>query len=108
MLGVNLNREITNDEYLMLPVETQKFYLVAEEVKEEIERIKDSHGHIFVKHDLFNHDPSLINTNPNNIYSQNGIAEAFAKFAYDNGLSFAPNSVELEQIMHPENELPFM
>lgn len=108
LLGVNLNREITNDEYLMLPVETQKFYLVAEEVKEEIERIKDSHGHIFVKHDLFNHDPSLINTNPNNIYSQNGIAEAFAKFAYDNGLSFAPNSVELEQIMHPENELPFM
>lgn len=108
LLGENLNREITNDEYMTLSVEAQKFYFVAEEVKEEIERIKDSHGHIFVKHDLFNHDPLLINMNPNNIYSQNGIAEAFAKFAYDNGLSFAPNSEELEQIMHPENELPFI
>jgi len=41
------------------------------------------------------------------IYSQNGIAEAFNKFAYDNKLSFAPTEEELNQIMHPENELPF-
>ena len=49
----------------------------------------------------------LSNVNPDNIYSQNGIAEAFAQFAYDNGLSFAPADEELEKIMHPANELPF-
>ena len=56
-----------------------------------------------MKHDLFNHDPALINSNANNIYSQNGIAEAFAKFAFDNGLSFAPTAEELNRIMRPEN-----
>ena len=76
-------------------------------VCETVERIKDTHGHIFVKHDLFNHDPELKNSNPHNIYSQNGIAEAFIKFAYDNQLSFAPSEAELEKILHPENELPF-
>ena len=80
---------------------------MAEEVKEWTERIKDTHGHIFVKHDLFNHDPKLLNKNPHNIYSQNGIAEAFAKFAYDEGLSFAPSKEELEKILHPDNKLPF-
>ena len=74
---------------------------------ESLERVKDTHGHIFVKHDLFNHDPALRNCNADNIYSQNGIAEAFAKFAFDNGLSFAPTGQELNGIMHPENELPF-
>lgn len=107
VLGDNTNTEILNEEYLKLPIEEQKFYLVAEEVHEFIERVKDTNDHIFVKHDLFNHDPALRNMNPNNIYSQNGIAEAFAKFAYDNGLSFAPTAGELEQIMHPENELSF-
>ncbi|HDK7174307.1 TPA: hypothetical protein PTV31_000839 [Clostridium botulinum] len=107
VLGDNTNTEITNEDYCALSSEAQKFYLMAEDVKEGVERVKDTHGHIFVKHDLFNHDPALVNSNPSNIYSQNGIAEAFAKFAHDNGLSFAPTDDELEQIMHPENELPF-
>lgn len=38
----------------------------------------DSHGHLIVKHDLFNHD-GLIG---------DGIAEAFAEFAKKEGLSF--------------------
>lgn len=107
LLGDNTNPEITDEEYSQLPLELQKFYLIAEDIKESVERVKDTHGHIFVKHDLFNHDPELKNINPYNIYSQNGIAEAFAKFAYDVGLSFAPTSKELEQIMHPQNESPF-
>lgn len=107
VLGWNSNAEISNNEYEALEPEAQKFYLVAEDVKENVERVKDSHGHIFVKHDLFNHDPALKNANPKNIYSQNGIAEAFAKFAYDNALSFAPTADELELIIHPDNESPF-
>ena len=66
----------------------QKYYLPAEAIEERTERVKDTHGHIFVKHDLFNHDPALGNPNPNNIYSQDGIAEAFAEFAKREGLSF--------------------
>lgn len=108
IIGDNTNSIITNEEYESLSEEAKKFYLVAEQVIESVERVKDTHGHIFVKHDLFNHDPSLRNVNVNNIYSQNGIAEAFAKFAYDNGLSFAPTTDELDCIMHPENELPFL
>lgn len=107
VLGENNNTVISHEEYMALSVEAQKFYVVAEEVKESVERVKDTHGHIFVKHDLFNHDPALRNVNKENIYSQNGIAEAFSKFAYDNGLSFAPTAEELELILHPENELPF-
>lgn len=38
----------------------------------------DSHGHLIVKHDLFNHDG----------LTQDGIAEAFAEFAKKEGLSF--------------------
>lgn len=105
--GDNTNPVISNEEYEALPEELKRYYLAAEQVVETTERIKDTHGHFFVKHDLFNHDPSLPNKNANNIYSQNGIAEAFAKFAYDNGLSFAPTADELHRIMHPENELPF-
>lgn len=107
VLGDNDNLEITNYEYDSLPEELKKYYVIAEQVIESVERVKDTHGHIFVKHDLFNHDPELQNSNANNIYSQNGIAEAFAKFAFDNGLSFAPSEEELNCIMHPENELPF-
>lgn len=107
VLGDNDNLEITNYEYDSLPEELKKYYVIAEQVIESVERVKDTHGHIFVKHDLFNHDPKLQNSNANNIYSQNGIAEAFAKFAFDNGLSFAPSEEELNCIMHPENELPF-
>lgn len=107
VLGDNNNDIISNEEYLNLSNEEQKFYLKEEDVVEYDERVKDTHDHIFVKHDLFNHDPKLKNVNPNNIYSQNGIAEAFIKFAYDNKLSFAPTEEELNQIMHPENEFPF-
>ena len=56
---------------------------------------------------MFNHDPQLENKNPIRPYSTNGIAEAFAKFAYDEKLSFAPTADELNTILHPENELPF-
>lgn len=107
ILGDNDNEIISNDEYETLADELKKFYVIAERAVESTERIKDTHGHIFVKHDLFNHDPKLKNCNANNIYSQNGIAEAFVKFAYDNGLSFAPTEEELSYILHPENELPF-
>lgn len=107
LLGENDNPIISNDIYMELPEEAQKFYLAAEEVQETVERVKDTHNHIFVKHDLFNHDPDLENSNEKNPYSQNGIAEAFAKFAYENNLSFAPSKEELEQILHPKNELPF-
>lgn len=107
ILGNNTNAEISLEDYTGLSAEAKKYYLVAEEIKEFVERVKDTHGHIFVKHDLFNHDPALKNANPKNIYSQNGIAEAFIKFAYDNGFSFAPSEEELNHILHPENELPF-
>ena len=38
----------------------------------------DSHGHLIVKHDLFNHDG----------LTGDGIAEAFAEFAKKESLSF--------------------
>lgn len=38
----------------------------------------DSHGHLIVKHDLFNHDG----------LTEDGIAEAFAEFAKKEHLSF--------------------
>ena len=107
ILGDNNNAVIDKAAYDALTAEEKKFYLVAEEVKEWSERVKDTHGHIFVKHDLFNPDPQLPNRNPHNIYAQNGIAEAFAKFAYDEHLSFAPSEKELQHILHPENEFPF-
>ena len=107
ILGDNNNEIIDKAVYDGLPAEKKKYYLVAEEVIESIERVKDSHGHIFVKHDLFNQDPSVPNKNPHNVYCQNGIAEAFAKFAYDQKLSFAPTLDELKRILHPENEHPF-
>lgn len=88
ILGENTNSKISLQEYNSLGKDAQKFYLIAEDVAERTERIKDTHGHIFVKHDLFNHDPALLNENPNNIYSQDGIAEAFIEFAKKEGLSF--------------------
>ncbi|MBV7273753.1 N-6 DNA methylase [Clostridiaceae bacterium UIB06] len=88
ILGANPHSLISLDEYKALDTTVQKYYLVAEEVSERTERVKDTHGHIFVKHDLFNHDPALVNSNPNNIYSQDGIAEAFIEFAKKEGLSF--------------------
>ena len=40
----------------------------------------DSHGHLIVKHDLFNHDG----------LTEDGIAEAFQEFAKKEGLPFFP------------------
>ena len=42
------------------------------------EYVLDSHGHLIVKHDLFNHDG----------LTQDGIAEAFLEFAKKEKLSF--------------------
>ena len=42
------------------------------------EPMLDSHGHLIVDHDLFNHDGM----------TQDGIAEAFIEFAKKEGLSF--------------------
>ena len=87
--------EIGPDEYAALPKEMQKFYLMTENVKERNSvRLKDTHGHIFVKHDLYNHDPELdaLWTNRDERlkgrYSKDGIAEAFAEFAKKEGFSF--------------------
>ena len=88
ILGHNTHSLISFDEYNALDKSIQKYYLIAEDVIERTERVKDTHGHIFVKHDLFNHDSNLANPNPNNIYSKDGIAEAFAEFAKKEGLSF--------------------
>lgn len=87
-LGKNINPKISYEEYTMLSSEHKKYYKVVEEVNEFTERVRDTHGHIFVKHDLFNHDSKIENLNPNNIYSSNGIAEAFLEFAKKEGLSF--------------------
>lgn len=86
--GENPHSLISLSEYNAKDKTDQKYYLVAEEISERTERVKDTHGHIFVRHDLFNHDPDMENPNPNNIYSQDGIAEAFAEFAKKEGLSF--------------------
>ena len=42
----------------------------------------DTHGHLVVKHDLFNHEG----------LTQDGIAEAFAEFAKKEKLSFFANA----------------
>lgn len=89
IMGKNDNPTISYEEYNSLTTEHKKYFKVVEEITEFSERIKDTHGHIFVKHDLFNHDPELENKNPYNIYSQDGIAEAFLEFAKSEGLSFA-------------------
>ena len=46
--------------------------------KDTNDYVLDSHGHLIVKHDLFNHDG----------LTRDGIAEAFAEFAKKEGLSF--------------------
>lgn len=88
ILGKNANTPISLEEYNALSDTAKKWYLPAEEITERTERVKDTHGHFFVKHDLFNHDPKLANPNPHNVYSKDGIAEAFAEFAKREGLSF--------------------
>lgn len=87
--------EITLEQYNSFSKEKKKFCLVAEDVKEHNNvRLKDTHGHIFVKHDLFNHDRELDNlwtirdSRLKGRYSKDGIAEAFAEFAKKERLSF--------------------
>ncbi len=66
-----MNPEVTNgvaepvDHYDELPQNLDEYLL-------------DSHGHLIVKHDLFNHDGM----------TQDGIAEAFVEFAKKEKLSF--------------------
>ena len=88
-------REIGYDEFTLIPKEAQKYYLKTEDVRiNNGVRIKDTHGHIFVKHDLYNHDRELDElwaSRDNRLkgrYSKDGIAEAFAEFAKKEGLSF--------------------
>lgn len=88
IIGENTNTPITADEYGALPPSVRKWYLPAEEIRETVEPVRDTHGHVFVRHDLFNHDPNLPNPNPHNMYSKDGIAEAFAEFAKREKLSF--------------------
>jgi type I restriction enzyme M protein len=45
--------------------------------------LRDAHGHFIVQHDLFNHEG----------LTKDGIAEAFAQFAWGQGLSFAEKPV---------------
>ena len=84
-LGTNVNDPIDNGTYTTLSALAKKFYLPETDVSERTERVKDTHGHIFVRHDLFNHDPDL---KPQGRYCKDGIAEAFAEFAKKEGLSF--------------------
>lgn len=84
-LGINQNNPIGYEEYNALTSQEKKYYLPKVSVSDYTERVKDSHGHIFVKHDLFNHDPSLT---PKGRYCADGIAEAFIEFAKKEGLSF--------------------
>lgn len=56
----------------------QKVYLTSEDGR----RIRDSHGHFIIAHDLFNHDGQ----------THDGVAEAFQEFARQEGLSFFPTA----------------
>lgn len=85
IMGINSNDAIEFDEYNLLESEEKKYYLPMVSVIDYTERVKDTHGHIFVKHDLFNHDPKL---EPKGRYCKDGIAEAFEEFAKKEGLSF--------------------
>ena len=67
------------------PLEEQNEWMASDVVghyevtpKDNNEYLLDSHGHLIVKHDLFNHDG----------LTKDGIAEAFAEFAKKEGLSF--------------------
>lgn len=85
VIGKNDQPIITFEEYNSFTDEKKKLCIPVSEVREWSERIKDTHGHIFVKHDLFNHDPEL---EPKGRYCKDGIAEAFIEFAKKEHLSF--------------------
>lgn len=56
----------------------QAEYISIAKPKEYEKPLLDSHGHLIVKHDLFNHDG----------LTKDGIAEAFIEFAKKEKLSF--------------------
>ncbi|MBQ0002976.1 MAG: N-6 DNA methylase [Treponema sp.] len=93
--NVLIGDEIDIEEYKSFSKEKQKYFIPVEDVKERNNvRIKDTHGHIFVKHDLFNHDRELDNMwslrdiRLKGRYSKDGITEAFEQFAKKENLSF--------------------
>ena len=75
---LNLHGVINGDEYAELDVDEQAKYINLKMPVIEQRPLLDSHGHLIVKHDLFNHDG----------LTGDGIAEAFAEFAKREGLSF--------------------
>ena len=56
-------------------------------VKDADKLVRDSHGHLIVRHDLFNHDGM----------TQDGVAEAFRHWAYEQDLSFAQEDIVVDQ-----------
>ena len=68
--------ETLNTEDELMVSDTQNHYQATP--SELGEYLLDTHGHLIVKHDLFNHDG----------LTQDGIAEAFAEFAKKERLSF--------------------
>lgn len=71
---------INGFEYEELTNEEQNEYINLVRPTVTIRNKLDSHNHLIVKHDLFNHDG----------LTQDGIAEAFIEFAKKEKLSFAP------------------
>lgn len=64
--------------YKALPKSEMEFFKLVRWVNTYKENLLDSHGHLVVKHDLYNHDG----------LTADGIAEAFIEFAKKEGLSF--------------------
>jgi type I restriction enzyme M protein len=76
---------VRKKDFLTTASATENVNMVAEVLdhyetaaKNADEFLLDTHGHLIVKHDLFNHDG----------VTQDGIAEAFAEFAKKERLSF--------------------
>ncbi|GLH58500.1 N-6 DNA methylase [Helicobacter ailurogastricus] len=70
-------RKISAQEYKKLNPTQQKQATIQTATK-QTRPLLDKHGHLIVKHDLFNHEG----------LTQDGIAEAFIEFAKSEGLSF--------------------
>lgn len=64
------------EQGILALTETPEYYVST--AKDLDEYLLDDHGHLIVKHDLFNHDG----------LTKDGIAEAFAEFAKKEHLSF--------------------
>lgn len=72
------SKTINGSAYKELPNAEKEYYRLVKWVNTFKENILDTHGHLIVKHDLFNHDG----------LTKDGIAEAFIEFAKKEGLSF--------------------